>query len=334
MTTVVEAINAAIHTCLAESPEVVFLGEDVLDPYGGAFKVARGLSSAFPGRVVTTPVSEAGIVGMGIGMALRGLRPIVEIMFGDFLALACDQLLNHASKLRWMSNDKLRVPLVLRTPMGGRRGYGPTHSQSLEKHFLGAPGLRTVAITWLDDPARLLRSAVLEDDDPVLFIEHKLLYSRPVQPLDALPEFNVERFPGRYPLYRLTLEGAPPPTLTMAAYGGMAEVGMQAVRRLAYELELFCELLVYTELSPLSMGPLLDRLHGTQRLLTLEEGTLTLGWGAEVAARAAEGLPGSLRVARVAARDLPIPASGPLEAAVLPQVEDVMRAGLKLGRDE
>ena len=174
MTTVVEAINAAIHTCLAESPEVVFLGEDVLDPYGGAFKVARGLSSAFPGRVLTTPVSEAGIVGMGIGMALRGLRPIVEIMFGDFLALACDQLLNHASKLRWMSNDKLRVPLVLRTPMGGRRGYGPTHSQSLEKHFLGVPGLRPVAITWLDDPARLLRSAVLDDDDPVLFIEHNL----------------------------------------------------------------------------------------------------------------------------------------------------------------
>jgi len=334
MTTVVEAINAAIHTCLAESPQVVFLGEDVLDPYGGAFKAARGLSSAFPGRVVTTPVSEAGIVGMGIGMALRGLRPIVEIMFGDFLALACDQLLNHASKLRWMSNDKLRVPLVLRTPMGGRRGYGPTHSQSLEKHFLGAPGLRTVAITWLDDPARLLRSAVLDDDDPVLFIEHKILYGRPVQPIDEVPEFSVERFPGRYPLYRLTLDGAPPPTLTMVAYGGMAEVGMQALRRLAYEMELFCELLVYTELSPLSVGPLLDRLHATQRLLTLEEGTLTLGWGAEVAARAAEGLAGSLRVARVAARDLPIPASGPLESAVLPQVEDVMRAGLKLSRDE
>ena len=125
----------------------IILGEDVLDPYGGAFKVTRGLSTAFPERVQTTPISEAGIVGVAAGMALRGLRPVVEIMFGDFITLAADQLVNHAAKFRWMYNDQVRVPLVIRTPMGGRRGYGPTHSQTLEKLFLGVPGLKVLAPT-------------------------------------------------------------------------------------------------------------------------------------------------------------------------------------------
>src|SRR5690606_25722624 len=137
--------NAALHAAFAADENVLMLGEDLLDPYGGAFKVARGLSSAYPARVLTTPISEAAIVGLAAGMALRGLRPVVEIMFGDFITLAADQLVNHISKFRWMYNDRVNLPLVVRTPMGGRRGYGPTHSQSLEKLFLGVSGLRILA---------------------------------------------------------------------------------------------------------------------------------------------------------------------------------------------
>ncbi len=113
-------------------------------------------------------------------MALRGLRPVVEIMFGDFLTLAADQIINHAAKFRWMYNDQVRVPLVVRTPMGGRRGYGPTHSQTLEKFFLGVPGLRVIAPAAFGDPGELLRRLILEGEDPLLFIENKLLYSLPV----------------------------------------------------------------------------------------------------------------------------------------------------------
>ncbi len=131
--------------------------------------------------MLTTPISEAGIVGVASGMALRGLRPVVEIMFGDFLTLAADQVINHAAKFRWMYNEQARVPLVIRTPMGGRRGYGPTHSQTLEKHFLGTPGLRVLAPCALGEPGKLLLQAILEDDDPVLFVENKLLYLLPVQ---------------------------------------------------------------------------------------------------------------------------------------------------------
>jgi len=176
MTTFLDSLNRALHSAMQESSDVYLLGEDVLDPYGGAFKVARGLSTQFPERVLTSPISEAGLVGLASGMALRGLRPVVEIMFGDFLTLAADQLINHAAKFRWMYNDQVRTPLVVRTPMGGRRGYGPTHSQSLEKHFLGAPGLRVLAPCDLGDPGLLLYQAILEDHDPVLFIENKLLY--------------------------------------------------------------------------------------------------------------------------------------------------------------
>ena len=126
---------------LKEHDEVILYGEDLLDPYGGAFKVTKGLSTKFPDRVLPTPISEAAMIGMAGGMAIGGLRPIVEIMFGDFLTLCADQIINHASKFRYMYNDQVCVPIVIRAPMGGGRGYGPTHSQSIESLFKGVPFL-------------------------------------------------------------------------------------------------------------------------------------------------------------------------------------------------
>lgn len=330
MTSVLDALRSALADCLAESRDVYFLGEDILDPYGGAFKVARGLSTRFPARVIPTPVSEAGIVGVGVGMALRGLRPVVEIMFGDFLTLAADQLINHAAKMRWMSGDRVSVPIVVRTPMGGRRGYGPTHSQTLEKHFLGVPGLRIVAACALDAPGGLLREAILQDDDPVLFVEHKLLYAQTVLLVDKKSEISVTRAGGRYPSYRLSLVGSPAPQVTLAAYGYMAELGREALTRLAYEHEIFCELIVPTQLSPFDIELLLESVSKTGKLLTLEEGTRTLGWGAELAARVQEHCTVPARTMRVGAVDMPIPAAATLEQAVLPDVNDICMAAIEM----
>src|SRR3972149_4003505 len=120
MPTVLEALNRGLHQAFVQDARVYLIGEDLLDPYGGAFKVSRGLSTKFPERVLTTPISEAGIIGLGSGSSLRRMRPIVEIMFGDFLALAADQILNHASKFHWMYNGQVETPLVIRTPVGGR----------------------------------------------------------------------------------------------------------------------------------------------------------------------------------------------------------------------
>ncbi|MCJ7513216.1 MAG: hypothetical protein MUO23_09650 [Anaerolineales bacterium] len=330
MTTVLTSLNQALHRSLAASPDVVVLGEDVLDPYGGAFKVTQGLSSAYPERVLTTPVSEAAIVGMGVGMALRGLRPVVEIMFGDFLMLAGDALVNHAAKFRWVSGDRARVPLVVRTPMGGRRGYGPTHSQSLEKHLMGAAGLRTVAASALIDPGPILESAILADDDPTLFIEHKLLYAQQVGEGLIGDEFVLEAGVGRYPTLSVRLAGAPPPSLTVTSYGYMASLCLEAMHRLAYEHELFAELVVFAQLVPLGLAPLAESLHQTGALLTVEEGSGILSWGSEVVSGLIELLGPAFRAQRLCASPVPIPASLTLEQAVLPQVADVMRAALAL----
>jgi pyruvate/2-oxoglutarate/acetoin dehydrogenase E1 component len=327
---VLQALNGSLHACMAESEQVYFLGEDILDPYGGAFKVAQGLSTTYPDRVITTPVSEAGIVGLGTGMALRGLNVVVEIMFGDFIALAADQIINHAAKLRWMSEDKVRIPLVIRTPMGGGRGYGPTHSQTLEKYFLGVPGLRVLAVTSIDNPGGLLKRAILEDDDPILFIEHKLLYAKAIQPLNETSEFNLQKSGGRYPVYHLKVAGSPPPILTVTAYGYMAELARQAVQRLAFEYEIFADLVIPTQLSPFDHYLLLESLAHTNRLLTIEEGTHTHGWGAEVVAHAVEAHGPRLQAQRVAARDMPIPASGPLEKSVIPDVDGIIKAAREM----
>jgi len=368
MPTVLESLNTALHHALAVNERVVILGEDILDPYGGAFKVTRGLSTAYPNRVMTTPISEAGIVGVAAGMALRGLRPVVEIMFGDFVTLIADQVVNHIAKFRWMYNDQVRVPLVIRTPMGGRRGYGPTHSQTLEKLFLGVPGLRVLAPCGLqvcksasgqvasgqagkdaaDGAGALLTQAILREDDPVLFIENKLLYLLPVQNESTLTEFTLTApsspispshqlpnsptpLPSRPPAYILSLRGAPPPELSIAAYGYMAELAREAILKLAYEYEIFAELLVPTQLAPFDGQAILASVWRTRRLLVAEEGSLTLGWGAEVLARAAEALGPNLQAARrVAAREVPIPASGPLEAAVLPGVDEIVQTARKM----
>lgn len=329
MVTVLEALNSALHQAFAADSRVYLLGEDILDPYGGAFKVSRGLSTAYPQRVLTTPISEAGIVGLAAGMALRQLRPVVEIMFGDFLTLAADQIINHLSKFRWMYNDQVRLPMVIRTPMGGRRGYGPTHSQTLEKHFLGVPGLRVLAPAALGDPGGLLRETILYTQDPVLFIENKLLYLAPVQTAESLAEFDLRRIAEH--ALALNVRGAPPPTLTLATYGYMAELARQAMLQLAYEHEVFVELLVLTQLAPFDVGPILDSCRRTGRLLTIEEGGLSLGWGAEILARLLEALgPTPLLSRRLAARDLPIPAAKALEAAVLPGVTEIVQQSLSL----
>ncbi len=328
MATVLERLNFALHHAMETDERVYVLGEDILDPYGGAFKVTRGLSTKFPERVLTTPISEAAIVGVATGMALRGLRPVAEIMFGDFITLIADQLVNHASKFRWMYKEQVRVPMVVRTPMGGRRGYGPTHSQSLEKMFLGVPGLKVVAPNALGDPAQLLATAIA-DDDPVLFVEHKSLYTRPLlEPgKGELIDFQVEQTGGAYPT--LTLRSTESALLTIACYGYNFELTRTAVLELIMEHEIFAEIVLFSQLSPFDLDPLFSSLRRTRNLITVEEGTLSLGWGAEVAARAAERME-KLRIRRVAAQDLPIANAKSLEDAILPSVQDIVNAALGL----
>jgi len=329
----VQVLNEALHEIFDERDDVYLLGEDVLDPYGGAFKVTQGLSDRFPERVLTTPISEGALFGVSAGMALRGLRPILEIMFGDFLALGYDQIVNGIAKFREMYDDQVSVPLVVRTPMGGRRGYGPTHSQSLEKLLLGVPNIAVVAASECHDLGHLLRNAV-EDERPVFFIENKLMYGRPNRrPEDGhIGELAVRETGTRYPA--LTFSGADfsEGVATLVTYGGMVPIVLEAVTDLILEHEIFCEVVALSQLVPMELDPVLESVARTGALVTVEEGTLTGGFGAEIAARVQEAAWSDLRgpVQRVAARDGIIPSARPLEDAMLPGVGDVVEAVVAL----
>ena len=325
----VQVLNETLHALLASRDDVVLLGEDVLDPYGGAFKVTQGLSDAYPDRVLTTPISEASLFGVAAGMALRGQRPILEIMFGDFIALGFDQVVNGISKFSEMYDGRVTVPLVVRTPMGGRRGYGPTHSQSLEKLLLGVPNICVVAASECHDLRALLANAV-EDERPVFFVENKLMYGRPNRrPEDGhIGELAVRETDATFPALTFSGSGFSEDSATIVTYGGMLPLALEAVTELILEHEIFCEVVALSQLLPLELEPVLDSVARTGALVTAEEGTLTGGFGAEIAARVQEASWAELRapVQRVAARDGIIPSARPLEDAMLPGVDDVVAA--------
>lgn len=323
--TYLASLNAALHDLMARDERVVFIGEDVRDPYGGAFKVSKGIHAMYPGRVFSSPVSEAGIVGIGAGFAMRGFRSIVEIMFGDFSILAADQLINTASKFPLMYGENVRVPLVVRTPMGGGRGYGPTHSQSLEKMFLGVPGLDVVSPSLFHDPGSLLMEAVTGTSRPVLFVESKLLYP---SPLLSGAELRTRMLPGgRYPVAVAENFSGGKPDVVVLAYGGASLPVSKAMLALRQE-EIKVRAFLPSALSDPPGADLLAELDGEAPIVIAEEGTESFNWGSEIAACIYERLLGRLRrpVIRVSSRNGVVPARQDLEVAFLLSEEKVMNA--------
>jgi len=307
------SLNAALRKLLRERQDVVLLGEDLHDPYGGAFKVTSGLSTEFPGRVISTPISEAGVVGAGIGLALAGFRPIVEIMFADFIALAMDQLYNQAVKFPAMFNH-VEIPLVIRTPCGGRRGYGPTHSQSPENLMSAVPGLTVVFGSHRHDVGDLLNAAVSMWQRPTVFFEHKLVYGEMQDPdgYTVLPAAPADTAADLFPtLVRRRTQ----PDVTLVAYGGMLPIVEHAAGKLEAE-DFVVEIVVPSLLQPMPVQTLLGALLDRKRVAIVEESHEGPGFGSELGASLLEqGFRG--RLIRVATPRVPIPAARSLEAAVL-----------------
>jgi len=325
-----QAIRDGLEVALGEQPRALLLGEDLEDPYGGAFKVTRGLSSALPGRVRNTPLSEAALTGLAGGAALRGLRPIVEIMFSDFLTVACDQLVNHAAKFRAMYDGSVTVPLVVRTPAGGWRGYGATHSQCMERLLLGVPGLTLVSPGLHHDPIATLRAAVAHDG-PVVVVEHKLLYPRRLIRPEDLTAQGLETWSSdgtAFPTRHISNGPRGSAEVTVVAYGAVVERVREALER----LDRTWELVVPCRLRPLPLATLVRAAVRSGRLAVVEEGPTPWGWGAEVAAAVGEAAFEALAapILRVGATDLPIANSRPLEEALLPTADGVLEALLEL----
>jgi 2-oxoisovalerate dehydrogenase E1 component len=320
------SLNQALDEMLSAHPEVIVLGEDLHEPYGGAFKVTSGLSAKYPGRVISTPISEAGITGVGIGLALSGFKPIVEIMFADFITLTMDQLYNHAVKLPGMF-PHCSVPLVLRTPSGGRRGYGPTHSQCPEGLACAIPGLTVVFPSHRHCSGSLLERAVLDWPYPTVFFEHKLVYGLQEETADyQIVESHADDYAGH--LFPLLRSGSSDPDVTIVAYGHSLTIAESAAEKLRAE-ELEVEILTPSLLSPLPIHTFLGALANRERVVILEEAPTPHGWGAELTAGLAEhGFSGAIR--RVGAPPIPVPAARSLEHNVLPQPDSVVAAVLEL----
>jgi len=309
----------ALREEMERDPKLILLGEDIRQ-YGGAFAVTRDLHERFPGRVLDAPISENSFVGVATGAALGGMRVVVEIMFMDFVALAMDQILNHAAKIHYMYAGQFSVPIVIRMPFGGYRGYGPSHSQTLTSWFLSVPGLKVVVPSCASHAGWLLKEAI-RDNNPVLFLEHKLLYGRKAEEA-AHGRPAAERL--RIGQARLAREGS---DLSIVTYGFGVPLALQAAQQLSAE-GLEAEVVDLVTLKPYDAGAVFASVRKTGKAVFLEEGVKTGGVGAEICAAVAENCLWDLdgRLVRVGAKDLPVPAAAEAEALVLPNVADVVRA--------
>ncbi|MGI5157087.1 alpha-ketoacid dehydrogenase subunit beta [Microbispora sp. CA-102843] len=319
MTRVSEHLNQALHDLMESDPSVHLLGEDVSDPYGGAFKVTRGLSGRFGSRVRSTPLSEGAIAGVGAGLALAGDKAIVEIMFSDFVALAFDQITNFAAKSTSMYGRPVPVPLVVRCPTGGNRGYGPTHSQNPQKHFIGVPGLSLFEMTPFHDAGELF-ARMFDLARPCLFFEDKVLYTRQMHVTDDLFRFELVD-----DVARVYLDGAGRPDCTLVTHGGLVHRTLDAMKTLLLEDDLVCELLVPAQLYPV---PHLPGLEDAPHVCVVDDGTAGGTWAAEVATVLYPRLWGRLRrpITLVNSADGVIPAAPHLEREVLVQADSIRAA--------
>ena len=316
-----EAVREGLAEELRRDSSVVFFGEDVAAA-GGVFKVTTGLQEEFgSARVRDTPISENALVGMAIGAAAGGLRPVVEIMFADFLANAFDQLVNHAAKLRYMSGGQLELPLVVRSAHGGGIGFAAQHSQAATSWLLPFPGIKIVAPSTPED-AKLLLQASIRDPNPVLFLEHKALYGvrGPVPPDAQLPLLGTSR---------VRRAGG---DLTMLALAGTVAKALAAAEVLAAE-GIECEVIDLRGLVPLDDEPLVASLRRTGRLLVVEEEPAQGGWAATVVTRLVQSAWASLKTAPcvVSGADVPVPYGPVLEEAYQPSADAIAGAARSMG---
>jgi pyruvate/2-oxoglutarate/acetoin dehydrogenase E1 component len=307
-------LRETLGAALRRDPRVFLMGEDI-GAYGGAFGVTRGLAKEFgTERVRDTPISEQALVGAAIGAAAAGSRPVVEIMFMDFITLAVDQLVNMAAKLHYVYG--VSCPVIVRTPSGGGRGYGATHSQSLERLFTGVPGLQVAAPATALDASALLQTALL-GSSPVIFLEHKLLYPLRWEVPEGLPA------PQPFGRARIAREGT---HVTLVAWSGMVVQAERAAEALAAE-GIHAEVIDLRTLAPLDSDTVVASVRKTGRVLLVEEGPRTGGFAAEIACRIFEAAYDSLDapIRRLACPDCPIPAARTLEAACIPNAETIAR---------
>jgi pyruvate dehydrogenase E1 component beta subunit len=315
-----EAIREALIEEMTRDPEVILIGEDI-GSYGGTLQVTAGIWDQFgPDRVIDTPISEAGFTGAAIGAAMMGMRPVVELMFADFLPIAADQLVNNAAKMCYAYDGDMSVPLVIRAPFGAGTRSGMHHSQNLEAWFENVPGVKVVMPATAADAKGLLKSAI-RDPNPVIFLEHKLLYGV----RDEIPDGD-----GAVPLGKAVVrrEGQ---DVTIVACGAMVAKSLRAADELA-KSGIEAEVVDLRTIKPLDAATIVESVIKTSRLLIAHEAPVIGGIGGEIAAIAAKEAFGYLDapIERVGAADTPVPFSPTLEDYYIPNEAKIIQAVQKM----
>lgn len=314
-----ETITNVLDEVMDKDQDIILLGEDIRDPYGGAFKVTKGLSKRYSDRVLNMPISESMFVGLAAGLCVKGMKAVVEIMFADFITLCFDQVCNHASKFNMMYNLKSKTfSVTIRMPSGGGRGYGPTHSQSTESRFLGLPGVKVFAPALCHSIAVLYKKIIAETDVS-LVVESKLDYPRNLQPLEQICCADEYRY-GTYKNKSYEHN----PDLTILTYGTMFTPVFELVQELDEE-GIGIDLLIPERISPLDFHPLVESLVETGNLLIVEEGHKSFGWGESVAGNLAQHHFDLLenRIEIIGSKDFIIPNSQHLERTVIPGYKSI-----------
>ena len=333
---IAESLREGITEEMRRDPTVFCLGEDIGVPggWGGAFTVTLGLEQEFPDRMLNTPIAELGFFGAAVGAAIMGMRPIVDVQYGDFLFLAMDQIVNNAAKLRYMSGGTIKVPLVMRAPIGAT-GRGSQHAQSMERYFTGVPGIKVVAVSNAYDAKGVLKSAV-RDDNPVLIFEHKLLYgSKGARTEPGAVDATSDIPDGDYtvPLDRAAVR-RPGSHVTILAWLLMAHFARQAADELA-AAGIDAEVIDVRSLSPIDYETIGASVKKTGRVVVVEEGPKTGGVSAEIAAGITERFGDRLvaPVVRVASADVPVPFTPVLEDAYRPDRARIIAAARRIVTD-
>lgn len=311
--TYAQAICEALDEEMARDENVILLGEDV-GVIGGNFKTSTGLMEKYgEWRVKDTPISEAGFVGMGVGSALTGLRPVIEVMFSDFLMVAADQVANQAAKIRYMSGGQVKVPLAIRTPIGGGRSSAAQHSQSLQAWFAHIPGLKVVLPSSAEEAKGLLKTAI-RDEDPVLFMEHKMEYNKKY--MIPTGEYSIP-----FGKAKVSREGD---ALTIVATSAMVLKSLEAADMLASERR-DIEVIDLRTIVPLDIQTIVDSVKKTGRLLVVDEGHLQFGVTAEISAAVLKDAFYYLDmpIMRIGTANVPIPFSPALEFPIIPDTQKI-----------
>tara|TARA_B100001063_G_C16773540_1_gene563333 strand:- start:3504 stop:4508 length:1005 start_codon:yes stop_codon:yes gene_type:complete len=324
------SLNNSLFNLLSKNDDLFIIGQDIKDPYGGAFKVTKNLSKNFPNKVLNMPISESGIIGFATGLVLNKNKVISEIMFSDFLTLCSDQIINHASKFNYVFGKKIIENLIIRTPSGAYRGYGPTHSQSMESIFFNIPGLNIYSPNLFIEPGKLLEKIFFDLEGPTLFIEHKLLY--PKELIFDTGIFKKIKMSNEFETLICNPNYLANNECLIISYGYLSEVCFKIIKDFLYDREKFLSLLVKSDLKNFVVNDVLEKLIlKTKKVLIIEESYENNGWSSEISYQIQSKFRGkNIEIFRLGNKNLPIPNSINNEIENLPTYEKIEKELIKI----